>query len=859
MKLPTNIFNHWQPLSLALAASVAIAGCGSSGSDSSTTNSSSSVSSSSSTSSSSSSEQSSSSSVASELSRLHAAGTQWVKADGTPIALKGTNLGNWLLQEFWMMGQSTDAVNDQCTLEGVFDQRFGSAERERLMELFRDNWITERDWDQMAEFGLNVVRVPFMWNLIEDEANPYTLRSDAWEYLDRAISEAESRDMYVILDLHGAVGAQGWEHHSGCAEQNWYWDGGNGQDAAYYQDRTAWLWQQIAERYKTSDTVAGYGLLNEPWGTTPETLAENIESLYHKVREVDQEHIIILPGHSQGIDAYGNPADRGMENVAFEMHFYPGIFGWGEIGYQVHRDWLTCGANGTGGVCEWEARLNALDTPFLIGEFQPWTGLGGELGGKIARATYDTYAQYGWAATSWAYKVLSNTGGQGNGTWGMVTNQTSLGLLTKADTWACSGWDSAFNAACGTSTPTFTAPGEGAQDYYLVIKAGACCDAGSLDVSLDSISLQNSATDAELLSNGEFTDNSSWTPWTAGEAVNVEFNQTDQVPTNGNEGALRLTSATESNGGLYQKVSLTGGQHYQFAGVFKDNGSTDAWAEIYLVPTQPVDGEDITGNALAQLDFNTASLAEIEALFKAFGSLDYDVHTELKHWLTTEQTPELFTLKNPPNNVTLVETDNGNQLTWSASVEPGVEGYRIYRSNVAGSTGVRIAQVDNLEYLDLTAPEQTTFYQISSYSGDAESYPSASVATTTLATALPGTVQAEHFSAMSGVEIETTSDAGGGHNIGYVDTGDWLDYLVNVEAAGTYTIEYRLASAGGSDGFSLLLGDSTLDTVAVPDTGDWQSWQSVSHSITLPAGEHTLRVKALAGSWNFNWLRVSAP
>jgi glucan 1,3-beta-glucosidase len=58
----------------------------------------------------------------------------------------------------------------------------------------------------------------------------------------------------------------------------------------------------------------------------------------------------------------------------------------------------------------------------FIGEFQPWAGLGAELGGQITRSTYDTYASYGWAATSWSYKLLSNNGGQGDGTWGLVTN-----------------------------------------------------------------------------------------------------------------------------------------------------------------------------------------------------------------------------------------------------------------------------------------------------------------------------------------------------------------------------------------------------------------------------------------------------
>lgn len=361
-----------------------------------------------------------------ELSLLSTQGVRWVDSEGETMSLRGTNLGNWLLQEFWMMANHSEQVNDQCRLESTLDKRFGYAERERLMELFRDSWITERDWDLLEDFGLNLVRVPFNYNLIEDEHNPFQLREDPWRYLDEAIAQAEARGMYIILDLHGAAGSQGWEHHSGCAGRNWYWDGGNGQPAAYYQKRSQWLWEQIAERYKNNTTVAGYGLLNEPWGTSPEKLAEVMEELYHAVRAVDPKHVIILPGHNDGFEAYGVPAERGMVNVAIDMHPYPGFFGWGEPTLDVHRAWLTCGKGGYHSLCDWREQLSRIDTAFLVGEFQPWAALGEQLGGKIARVSYDAYIALGWATTSWSYKVLSNEGGQGDGVWGMVTNQKPL-------------------------------------------------------------------------------------------------------------------------------------------------------------------------------------------------------------------------------------------------------------------------------------------------------------------------------------------------------------------------------------------------------------------------------------------------
>lgn len=349
------------------------------------------------------------------LTMLRTQGTQWVRADGSPIQLKGVNLGNWLLPEFWMMGYGDDAtVGDQCTLESVLDQRFGFAERERLFKLFRDNWITQRDWDLIPKFGLNLVRLPFIWSVIEDEKNPRHLRADAWHYLDLAIAQAERRGLYVVLDLHGAVGSQGVEHITGCANKNLYWT------TPEYQERTIWLWQQIAARYKNRASVAGYDLLNEPWGSTPEQLAAVVKKLYFAVRKVDPNHIIFLPDHRGNIEAYGKPSEQGMRNVVFETHTYPGLFGWGTPGMEVHRDWLECRTNG--GVCAWQTRMAALDTPLYIGEFQPWAELEPELSGQITRATYDRYAQLGWASSAWSLKKVRHPPGKSRVNWGLVTN-----------------------------------------------------------------------------------------------------------------------------------------------------------------------------------------------------------------------------------------------------------------------------------------------------------------------------------------------------------------------------------------------------------------------------------------------------
>ena len=126
---------------------------------------------------------------------------------------------------------------------------------------------------------------------------------------------------------------------------------------------------------------------------------------------------------------------------------------------------------------------------------------------------------------------------------------------------------------------------------------------------------------------------------------------------------------------------------------------------------------------------------------------------------------------------------------------------------------------------------------------------------------VPGTIEAEQFSAMYGIQTETSTDSGGGTgggiNIGYTDTGDWLEYNIDVQTAGTYTIEYRVASWGGSNGFKTLINGSQIDQQWVPNTGDWQSWTTISSTVNLQAGSQTLRINSIGSGWNMNWIRLT--
>jgi endoglucanase len=125
--------------------------------------------------------------------------------------------------------------------------------------------------------------------------------------------------------------------------------------------------------------------------------------------------------------------------------------------------------------------------------------------------------------------------------------------------------------------------------------------------------------------------------------------------------------------------------------------------------------------------------------------------------------------------------------------------------------------------------------------------------------AVPAVVRAQAYCQMSGVQAEATSDTGGGSDVGYIDAGDWMTYTVNVPSAATYTVKYRVASLNGGGLIQLERGGggATYGSLAVPATGGWQNWTTITHDVALPAGKQIIAVRALQGGFNVNWLDIN--
>ena len=124
----------------------------------------------------------------------------------------------------------------------------------------------------------------------------------------------------------------------------------------------------------------------------------------------------------------------------------------------------------------------------------------------------------------------------------------------------------------------------------------------------------------------------------------------------------------------------------------------------------------------------------------------------------------------------------------------------------------------------------------------------------------PIRIEAENFITQEGTGVEETTDEGGGQNVAFVSSGDFVSYTFQAPAIGPYTVDYRVASKGGSNGFEMSLDGGLIHSQSIPDTGDWQNWVTVtSPEFELAAGVYTMQIDFVDEDQNLNWLQIQPP
>ena len=264
-------------------------------------------------------------------------GRKIVNQKGEHVQLKGVNLGAWLVREDWL---NPDHIPAEVLAEKKYDgemvydkleERFGREKAQELLNLFYSNWITEYDLDNIKSLGFNCVRVPFWYRnfYYDDQGTKILDENGEWDFsiLDWVVEECSERELYVILDMHGAVGSQSDAPHSGrgFAGAQLMEDSERGER---YRELTDELWSAIAARFNGNPAVAMYDLLNEPMcdvscgELTRRAKNEMIYTrLYDTVRAVDEDHIITMEAIWTGF-ALPHTFMKGWDHVVYQVHFY---------------------------------------------------------------------------------------------------------------------------------------------------------------------------------------------------------------------------------------------------------------------------------------------------------------------------------------------------------------------------------------------------------------------------------------------------------------------------------------------------------------------------------------------------------
>ena len=320
-------------------------------------------------------------------------GTQIRKQKGTGdiVYLRGTNAGGWLVQEDWM--NPTNA-SDQKTMMTTLANRFGASKRDELVSTYENNYWTTQDFDNCAEMGMSVIRLPFTYmNLCDDNGN---LKSNAFDRLDWFVQNCSQRGMYVILDMHGAFGSQNGMDHSG--EIN------DGKQLYYNQsnkDKTLNLWKKIAEHFKGNPAVAAYDILNEPGIKAAATYSlhwDFYNEIYKAIRSKDSNHIIIMES-CWDADNLPRPSQYGWTNVAYEYHYYP----WSaQNSSDAQKSYFSGKVS--------DIANHNYGVPTFVGEFTCFEQAEGW------KAAMSTFNGQGWHWTTWSYKVT------GNSSWGIYNH-----------------------------------------------------------------------------------------------------------------------------------------------------------------------------------------------------------------------------------------------------------------------------------------------------------------------------------------------------------------------------------------------------------------------------------------------------
>ncbi|KAI8296174.1 putative glucan endo-1,6-beta-glucosidase B [Colletotrichum sp. SAR11_240] len=220
----------------------------------------------------------------------HSVGKRWMPAAGK---IRGVNLGSLFVFEPWMA--NTEWNNMGCGgQKSEFDcvMNIGQDKADAAFQKHWGSWITQTDLDEMMGYGINTIRIPLGYWLDESlvDKNSEHFPRGAEKYLIQLCGWASDRGFYIILDHHGAPGAQ--------VAQNAF-TGQFAPSAGFYNDyqygravKFLQYLRKLAHDHNEMRNVGMIELVNEPtsWDSAvPSMRSTFYKNAYNAIRQVEKD------------------------------------------------------------------------------------------------------------------------------------------------------------------------------------------------------------------------------------------------------------------------------------------------------------------------------------------------------------------------------------------------------------------------------------------------------------------------------------------------------------------------------------------------------------------------------------------
>jgi glucan 1,3-beta-glucosidase len=322
-------------------------------------------------------------------------------------ALRGINLGGWLVAERWMTPQLFKGVRQDG--ESALVRELGRSEAKIRLEAHRQSFITEADFKWIKDQGFDFVRLPVGYWLFE----PTDEFLEGEGYVQKAFDWAQKHGLRILLDFHGLQGSQNGYDHSGAP----------GKVRLYRRKhRRAALKTlgYLCETYGRSEVLIGLEIINEAqirlgWYDWWRVLKFYDGAVRLAERHLRPETKIIVSDAFEPHKMARALARRGYSSrVLMDMHLYR-MFGKKHLGMS-HEKHMAAVKD------EWTRELEEVSKTFsiMVGEWSAalpaaaYVTTGDEREVECIRyflAQRDLFDERAWAHSYWSYKVL------GGGVW----------------------------------------------------------------------------------------------------------------------------------------------------------------------------------------------------------------------------------------------------------------------------------------------------------------------------------------------------------------------------------------------------------------------------------------------------------